>query len=402
MNIMFIWDGDYPWDIRVEKVCKSLHKGGHRVHMVCRNIARKPLSDTHIDIILHRLPYLPHWLGNLNKAFTFPAFFSPVWLLKIYKEVKSNQCQLIIVRDLPMALAGLWVAKLLKIPCILDMAECYPEMLRCTRQFEGWSLKNLFLRNPTLADWIERKVLRDIGQIWVMIEESRNRLVDMGVPVEKIWLVSNTPEIARFHQVILSPCDARPKKVRYNMIYVGLLNPSRGLDTVIHAVVKYVNINPEFKLTIVGRGKAEEDLRRLVNKYKISDNVDFLGWVDNKYVPELIAQADVGIVSHHKCSHWENTIPNKLFDYMAAKKPVIVSDVLPMKRIVNLTNCGRVYQDYDEAELCDVIDELSDSELRKELAQNGFNEIVNKYNWKREEDSLLAAVRCLKFAHVNQ
>lgn len=402
MKILFIWDGDYPWDIRVEKVCKSLHKGGHEVHMVCRNIARKPLDDTYNDIILHRLAYLPNWLGDLNKAFTFPAFFSPIWLWRIYREAKSNRCQLIIVRDLPMALAGLWIAKLLKIPCILDMAECYPEMLRCTRQFEGRSIKNVFLRNPILADWIEKKVVMNVNQVWVMIEESRDRLVNMGVPEDKVWVISNTPEIDRFKLAELTTDTKRIINDEYRMIYVGLLNPSRGLDTVIHATFKYVKTNPNFKLMIVGRGKVEKELKLLVNELKLSKNVEFLGWVDNKLVPDLIAQSDVGIVSHHKCSHWDNTIPNKLFDYMASKKPVIVSNVLPMQRIVNMTNCGRVYQDYNDTDLCNVIDDLSDPTLRAELAQNGINEIVSKFNWEREEDTLLNAIKCLQPATLGQ
>lgn len=396
MKILFIWDGDYPWDIRVEKVCKSLHKDTHEVHMVCRNIARKPLIDSFNNIILHRLPYLPHWFGNLNNAFTFPAFFSPLWLWRIYTQAKVNKCELIVVRDLPMALAGIWVAKLLKIPCILDMAECYPEMLRCTRQFEGQSIKNVFLRNPKLADWIEKKVMKDIDQVWVMIEESYDRLVSMGVAKDKVRIVSNTPEIDRFLKESHTADNAQTIDNRYQMIYVGLLNPSRGLDTVIRAVGKYVKINPNFQLKIVGRGKAEKEYKLLTNELELSDHIEFLGWVENSQVPNLIANSDVGIVSHHKCSHWDNTIPNKLFDYMAAKKPVIVSNVIPMQRIVNMTNCGRVYQDYDENDLCDVIHELSDPAVRSSLAQNGIDEILSTFNWKREEQVLLGAVNSLR------
>lgn len=395
MKILFVWDGDYPWDIRVEKVCKSLHKDSHEVHMVCRNIARRPLSDTFNNIIIHRLPSLPHWLGSLNNAFTFPAFFSPLWLWRIYQQAKENKCDLIIVRDLPMALAGIWVAKLLKIPCILDMAECYPEMLRCTRKFEGPSIKNIFLRNPKLADWVEKLVMKDIDQVWVMIEESNNRLINMGVPKDKIRIVSNTPEIDRF---LREPQVTDKQQVvdnRYQMIYVGLLNPSRGLDTVIRAVGKYVKINPNFHLKIVGKGKAENEYRLMVNEMGLSAHIEFLGWVENTQVPKLIASSNVGIVSHHKCSHWDNTIPNKLFDYMAAKKPVIVSNVIPMQRIVNMTNCGRVYQDYDDDDLCDVIHELSDPILRDKLAQNGIDEILNTFNWNREEKILLSAVSSL-------
>ena len=37
MNILKVWDGEYPWDVRTEKVCRALTSRGHSVHMVARN-----------------------------------------------------------------------------------------------------------------------------------------------------------------------------------------------------------------------------------------------------------------------------------------------------------------------------------------------------------------------------
>lgn len=381
MVITFIWDGDYPWDIRVEKVCETLIEQGHEIHLVCRNTSRKPLEDKYKGLFLHRLPYLPKFLGKFNDAFTFPAFFSPLWLFRILTVTLKNRGDLIIVRDLPMALAGIFISKLTGRLCVLDMAECYPEMLRCTWKFEGRSFRNYFLRNPSMADAVERLVMKHIDQVWVMIEESEDRLLSMGVAQEKIKVVSNTPIVSRFenHSKILE------KKDKLKLIYVGLLNPSRGLDTTIKAVSKYVKKNPNFEFTIVGRGKAERELKELVETLNLTDYVSFLGWVDNTEVPRLISEADIGIVPHHKCSHWDNTIPNKLFDYMASEKAVIVSNVDPMARIVEEVNCGLVYRDYDEEGLSKVIDALSEVEVRQSKADAGRKAIINKYNWSKEE-----------------
>ncbi len=76
MNILLIWDGDYPWDIRVDKISTSLAKKGHLVHIVCRNLKRQSLTDSYNGAIIHRLPFLPRWLGLLNQVLSFPAFFS--------------------------------------------------------------------------------------------------------------------------------------------------------------------------------------------------------------------------------------------------------------------------------------------------------------------------------------
>ena len=389
MNILFVWDGDYPWDIRVDKICTSLIRAGHKLHITCRNLARKPVKDSFNSAEIYRLPALPKWMGPLNDALSFPAFFSPFWLWHLYRTGKKQQCELIIVRDLPMAMGAIWVARWLGVPCILDMAECYPEMLRCTWKFEGRSFRNYFLRNPRLADWVERSVMRQIDEVWVMIEESRDRLIAMSVSKEKIRIISNTPDISRFASTAQS--RERADSI-YRLFYVGLLNPSRGLDTTIKAVAKYIKKNPDFEFIIVGNGKAERQLKQLVAELGIERWIKFLGWIDNTKIPQMIANSDVGIVPHHKCSHWDNTIPNKLFDYMAASKPVIVSNVTPIARIVEETKCGLVYSDYDDDGLVMVLDRLSKPELRYELGRNGQRAVSERFNWVKEEKELLLAI----------
>lgn len=388
MKILFVWDGDYPWDIRVAKICASLHRDGHQVDLVCRNLARKPLSDQYQATEIHRLPFLPVWLGKFNDAISFPAFFSPLWLWRMYSVAKKQGSEIIIVRDLPMAIGAIWVARRLGILCILDMAECYPEMLRCMWQFEGRNFRNYFLRNPWLADKVEQNVMRNIDQIWVMIEESRDRLVNMGVETDKIHMVSNTPVIDRF----AVKKDNNEASEEPTLIYLGLLNPSRGVDTAIRAAVKFYETNPNFRFRIVGKGKAEKQLKDLVAQLGGGDFISFLGWVDNDEALKLLAESDIGIVPHHRCSHWDNTIPNKLFDYMAASKPVIVSDVVPLQRIINETQCGLSYTDYNVDELVYVLTKMSDIKVRQKMAENGRRAIEGKYNWDREEKVLLSSL----------
>ena len=77
MNILFLWDSDYPWDIRVEKICNTLIENGHEVHLVCRNKSRKSTEEIYQGISIHRIPCLPKYLGKLNDTYTFPIFFSP-------------------------------------------------------------------------------------------------------------------------------------------------------------------------------------------------------------------------------------------------------------------------------------------------------------------------------------
>jgi glycosyltransferase involved in cell wall biosynthesis len=178
------------------------------------------------------------------------------------------------------------------------------------------------------------------------------------------------------------------------LIYVGYVNYSRGLDTVIESFYSIPKkIQDFFHLVIVGTGTAEEELKMLVKKQHLQNSVDFEGWVDNKLVPGYIASSDICLVPHHKCSHWDNTIPNKIFDYMAAKKPVLVSDAIPAKRLVLQSSCGLVFDSGDKESFIKQLVKLTDNRLRNTLGQNGFKAIQDKYNWENDSNFLLETLK---------
>ena len=393
MKILFVWDSDYPWDIRVEKICDTLIENGHEVHLVCRNKSKKSKEETYNELHIHRISCLPKLFRNLNEIYTFPIFFSPVWLSRIYKVIRTYKIDLIIVRDLPMALAGVFVGKVNKIPVILDMAECYPELVRLIWKYEPFRIQNVFIRNPYFVDIIENKVLKHVNHIFVMVEESKQRLINKNVNKERISIVSNTPILNKFSAAKSTyPGKLNNKQNKLILLYVGFVNYSRGLDTVIESIKEYIKTDKHIYLIILGTGSAIDNLKATVKKYNLNEQVGFEGWVDNKVVPEYIASSDICLVPHHKCSHWDNTIPNKLFDYMAAGKPVLVSNVNPVKRIVEETDCGSVYRDYDIDDFINQIFKLKNTDLRNNLGRNGVEAIKKYYNWDNDAKRMLESI----------
>ncbi len=293
-----------------------------------------------------------------------------------------------------MALAAIIIGKIHKIPVILDMAEPYPEMIRLIWKFEPFKTSNIFVRNPFLADIIEKITLKYVDHIFAMVDESKDRLVNKGVSPDKISIVSNTPILRRFQEAKATfPGLLGNHKGKLILLYVGLLNLSRGLDTVLESLSQFIKINDNFLLALLGTGNAVEHLRAIARKLKIENHVGFEGWVDNKLVPEYIASSDICIVPHHKCSHWNNTIPNKLFDYMAAGRPVLATDVAPMKRIVQETGSGLIYKDYDIENFISQLAKLQDMELREKLGQNGTKAIKEHYNWDNDSVLMLDSIK---------
>ncbi len=105
------------------------------------------------DSKISRLPKLP-------SIFSFPFFFNPVWVLCLLVEVFRFRPDRLLVRDLPLAPLAVLVGRLTSIQVIADLAGPYPDSLRSQWRFQPMSAFDRIVRNPTLADHMERFVLR--------------------------------------------------------------------------------------------------------------------------------------------------------------------------------------------------------------------------------------------------
>jgi glycosyltransferase involved in cell wall biosynthesis len=388
-RILLIWDADYPWDIRVEKVGNALADAKYEVHVLARNLARRDRQSIEGRLTVHRLPALPRWMGRLNDGYSFPAFINPVWILACRRLVRQLRPEAILVRDLPLAPVGLAAGRWSGIPVLLDMAESYPEMIRNVWLFGPRKVRNLFLRNPLFADLVEKSVVSRVDHTFAVVEEARNRLIGKGVRPERITIVSNTPDPSRF----LVPAEPESIDGHLRLLYVGLIGRSRGLDIAIRGLAEVIRRGQPTRLQVIGVGGAAPELKQLAQTLGVADHVDFAGWLDNTKVPAAIREADVGIIPHRSCPHWETTIPNKLFDYMAASKPVLVSDVAPAKRIVQETGAGLIHGESDPESFADAVQRFRSPELRSTSGRAGRRAVEQRYNWATDAARLVEVVR---------
>ena len=230
-----IWDADYPWDIRVNKVVLTLEQAGHRVDLVCRNQDRRKRLESNGCLTIHRLPAIPPALGPLHTICNFPFPFNPVWIKAIATTIRHAHSDLIIVRDLPLALPAAILGRLYRLPVILDMAENYPAMLADRLNYTQTSAIGRCVRHPKLARLIELLTIRLVHHIIVVVDESRDRLLRDGVDADRISVVSNTPRIDQWKFKDYPPILSRECS-GLNLVYLGNLDGSRGIDVAIQAV----------------------------------------------------------------------------------------------------------------------------------------------------------------------
>lgn len=390
MRICHIWDADYPWDVRVEKVTRALSEAGHEVHIVARNKRADAEVEELEDATVHRLRPIAN--RRLNTATSFPAFFNPRWLSRINEVARAISADVLLVRDLPLAPAAIRIGKRLGIPVALDMAENYPAMVQAVWDAGRHHASDYLVRNPRLVRAVENWVLPRVDHTFVVIEESRDRLVAAGVPAERVTVVLNTPPRAR----LAEPSRDHTARGVFRLFYLGLLEAPRGIAELIRGVGIARSNGVKVELDLVGKGREDERFRSLAAELGLLDSgVSFHGFLPYTEGLAVMRQADVGVVPHYANESWSTTIPNKLFDYMSAGLPVLTSDVRPVARIVRDTGAGIVYRDRDVDDAARAIAELSDAGVRATLGRAARQAVADRYHWEWDAQRLTTALEHL-------
>jgi len=386
MKICQVFHRDYPWDVRVEKISRSLINNGNEIHLICNNSKQEPKEEFSDGIYIHRLPSLKS--KKLNQLITFPAFFNIYWIVHILKITKRHRFDAFLVRDLPLVLPTWLVSKQFKTPLVYDMAENFPAMLQ---NFAS------LLKSPFLASILETIAIRIADHVIVVIEESMDRIIQKGVTPSKVSVVSNTPQLDLLKNNMLMHQKHVLKNDRVNLLYVGYITDLRGLDVVVKAIPTLVRHIHNVNLTIVGDGFHLRKLKKLAVEMNLQDYVDFTGWLDFKYVPFIISKCDIGVIPHYSNDHTDSTIPNKLFDYMAFAKPIIVSDAKPLKRIVQNLHCGVIFRSGDVDDFARKLIKLAEGADKAQMGKQGEVAVREIYNWDKDAERLCRVFEGFKF-----
>jgi len=389
LKVLYLWDADYPWDVRTQKVCAALTSGGHDVHIVARNKRRSPIVERLPEGIVHRMkPW--RWIPNrADSALSFPAFFNPRWRSLLDGVTRELAPDLLIVRDLPLCPLAISVGRRRSIPVMLDMAENYTAMMQEIWDAGRQRWFDVLVRNPRVVAGVERYCLPRLQHVLTVVEESSERILGEHIAAERVSVVSNTPPRERASTAV---ARRRETDQPLHLVYLGLMEIPRGVGDLLDATAHLVSQGRSLRLTLIGSGRDEPIFRSQAERLGLQETVTFRGYVPNHDALALVAAADVGIVPHHANASWNSTIPNKLFDYMAAGLPVVSSDAIPCARVIHETKAGEVFRSGDPMDLARVLERFFDANARQKCGEAGRSAVQTRYNWEEATSVLLRAV----------
>lgn len=399
MRIGMVLLSSFPPDIRVEKEVMTLAEE-HEVFLLCPKRNGQPPTDTWKSMRIKRIFSTPErWWSNWRLMSTC---FSRNWEKEINHYVNEYGLDVVHVHDLALLGTALKVGKRSNIPIVVDLHENYPQMLaqdKKTPIYKQLSPAKLVMRLAVSVErWsrYERVAAMQSNKIITVIEEAADRLIQLGLPSEKVHVVANYVEDPCIYHKELCEETKKSQHDKFRVVYVGGFNATRDLMTVINAATKIKQAEmPDLELLLVGGQGVELNLlRKHAARQAVQDRVTIHEWRPLEEIRYIIKSSSVGLVPHVKSPHTDSTIPHKLFQYMAERVPVIVSNCTPLERIVSESGCGLVYRSGDSNSFADCLRQLYMApSLRERMGNAGYKAVREKFNWGIAGEELLRLYR---------
>lgn len=375
---LYVWKGQYPWDIRAEKICNSLIKNGYEVYLLARWFDGETEKENYKGINIIRVGF--------EKAFklTQPLSINPIWKKAIKNTVQEIRPNVIIPRDIMLAEVCGTIGHKYDIPVIMDMAEHYPAAMKGWKKYyDNISLRFLvhYLNIPEL---VEKRAIKLMNGIITVSKELSNRINKIySFDNNKLQIVHNTPELDFVNNI-----KKGFNEPIVNFAYHGHFSQDRNIETLIKAFIIASKTDNGIKLILAGNGENFQECLNIANSSPISDRIIFKGKYKFEELNQLYSETDIGLLPFKNNEFINHIIANKLFDYMAIGKPIIVSEASPMKRIINETKAGFIADCSKPESLADAMLKIKNSNL-KQLSENGIKAFIEKYNWNIDSKNMI-------------
>jgi len=341
---------DLSTDQRVHRVCTTLTNSNFKVLLVGRKLQN--------SLPLNRLYKTKRMSLLFNKGFLFYTEYN----VRLFFYLLFNKKDILLANDADTLIPNYLVSKLQNKPLIFDSHELFSEV------------PELFFRPR-------------VKSIWLKIENTVIPRIKIGYTVsDSIALYYKNLYNVTFEVIRNVPLQTKNNtpvasiKLNNNAIlYQGAINTGRGLELMIKAM-QFVD-NGTFY--IIGEGMLLNKLKQKVSKLNLTEKVIFLGTIDPSELKSITIQAAVGISLEEDLGlNYRYALPNKLFDYIQAEIPVLVSNLPEMAQLVKQYNVGEVITNRAPNRIANMVEYMF---LNKNIYKKHLKKAALELCWEQEE-----------------
>jgi glycosyltransferase involved in cell wall biosynthesis len=289
------------------------------------------------------------------------------------------------VNSMPDALVfAAAVPRLLGAHVVLDLHECMPEFFSV--KF-GVPMRHPLVRLLAAA---EQASIRFADRAITCTDQMRDAFVARGAPPEKLTVVLNSSDEAVFDARRHPPAARR--NGRFTLICHGAIERSYGHDTLVRAAALLRDELPGLRVEIYGDGTYRDELERLADELGLNGSLWISeGWVPIEQLVAAIAAADAGVVAMRRDRFRELTHCNKMFDFIAMRRPAIVSRTRAVEAYFG-GDAFALFESGDEHDLARAIRALhADPGLGPRLAEHA-SAASAAYRWEHQRRVYLRVI----------
>jgi glycosyltransferase involved in cell wall biosynthesis len=295
-----------------------------------------------------------------------------------------------------LALGGAWASKKLGIPFVLEVNADLLEQ----RKFKGLPERGL---RRLFALWATRMCFNAAAKIICISEGLKDHLSrKWNVEESKLTVLPCAADVDAFGR------DHNPEIVRRGLglttepvvMWVGGYYPWHDLDLLFRSFILVLQRHPNAKLILVGDGPIRQSIAQKVQNNGLQQSVIMTGAIAHADVPEMLSIADITVVPSAPvpANRGGTGTPLKLFEYMAAAKPIVATALNEAAEVIQDGRNGLLVEAGDVNKFAEaILTLLNDPVERVRLGQNARQQAVEQYSWeeytRRLEEIYLNVVR---------
>lgn len=350
---------DLCTDQRVNKVCNFLHQHDFKVTLVGRKL-KKSLEVTD----------RPYKTKRFHLFFNKKAFFYANYNIRLFWYLLFHKFDLLVSNDLDTLPAN-YLASRIKSSTrlVYDSHELFTEVPELTSRPK--------VRNVWLG--IEKKIFPKLETV-ITVNPSIAEIYSKRYGLS-LFVVRNVsplwhPENIKSKQQLGLPDD---KKI---IILQGSgINVDRGGEEAVLAMNHLENT----LLLFVGSGDVIPQLKNLVKENKLTSKVKFVDRLPYREMMNYTFHADIGLsLDKNTNPNYQFSLPNKVFDYIHTTTPIVCSNLIEIKRIIEKYDVGRIIPSHSPKAIAETISSIiSNEDLLHQLKEN-CKKAAEFENWENE------------------
>jgi glycosyltransferase involved in cell wall biosynthesis len=375
--LMFVSNA-FVSDPRVYNEARSLIKAGYKVTVIAwdREKENPPRQDWDGIQVIRLRTKLPLYYGFASWLWLGLNLLS--WQWQAYRQsivLHRKTCfDVIHCHDLDTLPIGIRLRRKLGLPLIYDAHEIYGYMISGT--YPGWVV-NLFL-------WLEKRLISRVDKIINVCEPQKEYF--NGITKKPVTLIMNCKQLQTPEY---QPTDG---KSNFTLLYIGVLDQRRSVPMLIKAVKELSDVR-----CLIGGTGLPGYIQALEEECSNTSNVTFLGRVPFDEVIPMTKEADcVFLMLSPKDLNNRLAFANKQFEAMVCGRPIICTRGTHSGDVTEQEQVG-LSVEYSKEALKEAITTLRDDvQLREQLGKNALRAAITKYNWQKQEETLLELYRSLQ------